>query len=197
MLEKFNQQPQAPATPAPTRFDLDLADDEYVSGRQVKELTQRLVNQPPPVDHHARNLAAQSIYASAQIRWSDEFKRWKPEIDREIGKLPVEYWTNDNIDVIVKMVRSNHIDELAAEKAQRLLNESHPTIRSGSGGSGSVPSTQRTLGDESLPDGWKKQAAAAGITEATVLEFCQITGQTPEQYLASVEAYGKGAVIRG
>lgn len=197
-LSKFNQPvPQPQAQPQANRFDLDLPDDEYLTGRQVKGILQQVANQPPPVDQQARNLAAQSVYAAAQIRWGEEFRRWKPEIDGEIRKLPVEYWTNDNLDVIVKMVRSNHIDELAAEKAQRLLNESHPTIRSGTGGSGGVPSTQRTLADQNLPDGWKQQAASAGITEATVLEFCQITGQTPEQYLASVEAYGKGAVIRG
>jgi hypothetical protein len=203
VAERFNQPvQQQQQAPAPNRFDLDLprvADDEYVSGAQFNETIRRFQNMPAPVDQQARNLAAQSIYAAVQLQHPEEFKRWKPEIDAEIRKLPPEYWTNDNLHVIVKMVRANHIDELAAEKAQRLLSESHPTIRSGTGGSGSGPLTHtRTLADDSLPQDWVKRANAAGITEEIVREFCNLTGQTPEQYLADVERYGKNAgVIRG
>ena len=159
----------------------------------------RLVNQPAPVDHVARrqNIQLSIAQLKQDPRYKSAFDRWGTEIYGEWNKLHPDYVGLDTLETCVKMVLGNHIDELAAEKAQRLVNESHPTIRSGTGGSGSVPHTQRTLGDDNLPAGWKQQAAQAGITEATVLEFCQITGQTPEQYLASVEAFGKGAVIRG
>jgi len=196
MLGKFNQ---PPAEPPRSRFDLDIADDQYIEGRQLKQIVHSLVNQSPQ-DPVARNLAASALYTNIRTQFSEDFKKWGSEIDAEIRKLPVDYWTYDALNTIVKMVRANHLDEIAAEKAQRLLQEQHPTIRSGSGGSGSGPqyNNTRTLDSDTLPQGWVTQARARGIDEATVREFCEMTGQTPEQYLAEVEKYGKNAgVIRG
>ena len=197
-LARFNQTPQAPEQPK-NRFDFDLPDDEYLTGRQVKGIMQQIANQGPPVDTTARNLAAQGLYSNIRQSRADEFKRWGSEIDAEIRRLPVEYWTYDALNTIVKMVRANHVDELVAERAQRLRDESHPTIRSGSGGSGSgIPTQQRSLESETLPRGWVERAKANGIDESVVREFAQIAGITPDEYLADVEKYGKnGAVIRG
>lgn len=197
VAERFNQ--PMPVVEPRSRFDLDISDDDYVQGRQVKQLVQTLVNQGPPVDETARNLAAQGLYTNLRATFADDFKRWGSEIDAEIRRLPVAYWTYDALNTIVKMVRANHIDEIAAEKAQRLLNEQHPTIRSGTGGLGGGPLTQqKTLESEGLPKGWVDQARAKGIDESVIAEFCRETGQTPEQYLADVERYGKNAgVIRG
>jgi len=196
MLQRFNQPVQQPES---SRFDLDLpADDEYIDGKKFKQILSRVVNQGPPVDATARNLAAQGLYTNIRSQFADDFKRWGGEIDAEIRKLPVDYWTYDALNTIVKMVRANHIDEIAAEKAQRLVNESHPTIRSGTGGLGGVTHTQqKNLESPELPKGWVDKARAAGIDEATVREFCNLTGQTPDQYLAEVEKYGKGAIIHG
>ena len=196
VLQRFNQ----PVQQAPRNaFDFDLPDDEYMTGKQVKGILQQFANQPAPIDQNARNLAAQSVWGLIQVQRPDDFKRWGDEINREASKLPVEHWTLDNLKIVVDIVKSRHIDELAAEKAQRLVDESHPTIRSGgSGGSGSGPYTQqRTLASDTLPQGWVDRARAAGINEATVREFCELTGQTPDQYLADVEKFGKNAVLRG
>jgi hypothetical protein len=198
-LARFNQTPQVPVQPPVNRFDYDLPDDEYLTGKQVKGIMQQLQNQGPPVDSTARALAAQSLYTNLRAQHAESFKRWGSEIDREIGKLDVSYWTYDHLNTIVNMVRANHVDELVAEKAQRLANESHPTIRSGTGGSGSGPHTQqRTLDSETMPKGWLEKARSQGIDESTVREFAQMQGITPDEYLAQVEQYGKnGAVIRG
>ena len=194
VASRFNQ--PIPQQPPPNRFDLDLPDEEYLTGRQVKGLLQQFANQPAPVDHHARQLGAEAVYAGAQARHPEAFRRWKGEIDAEIRKLPIEYWTNQNMDVIVKMVRGEHADELAAEKAQRLIDESHPTIRSGTGGLGSVSNTQPIF--ESGPADMLARLKAVGITsEAELREACKGTGIEPAQYLAELEKYGKGAVIRG
>ena len=195
---RFNQPVPQSVAPQPNRFDLDIPDDEYLTGRQVKGILQQVANQGPPVDETARNLAAQSLYTNLRSTRADDFKRWEREINAEISKLPVSYWTYDALNTIVNMVRANHVDELVAEKAQRLVGESHPTIRSGSGGSGGPITQQRTLESESLPRGWVDKARSAGIDESTVREFAALQGITPDEYLADVERYGKnGAVIRG
>ena len=199
-LARFNQQPHVPEQPK-NRFDYDLpADDsEYLQVGQVRRLIGAIANQPAPVDETARQIAAQGLYGNIRTTRSDEFKRWQSEIDAEIRKLPVQYWTYDALNTIVNMVRANHVDELVAEKAQRLAGEQHLTIRSGTGGSGSGPNTQqRTLDSDTLPRGWVDRARSLGIDESTVREFAQMQGITPDDYLADVEKYGKnGAVIRG
>jgi hypothetical protein len=198
VAERFNQ--PVPEQPKASAFDLDreFPDGEYVDPGKVKNLFRQIINQPAPVDHTARNLAAQGLYGQVKAERADDFKRWGSEIDREIGKLDVSYWTYTNLIAIVKMVRGEHVDELVAEKAQRLANESHPTIRSGSGGLGSVSHTQQTtLESETIPAEWLTKARAAGITEDKVTEFCQTTGETREQFYANLAKYGRGAVISG
>lgn len=197
VLQKFNQPNPQPASV--NRFDLDLPDDEqYVVGKDVKRIVQQVQAQSMQGDPIARQLAAQNVWGIIQIQRADDFKRWGMEIQAEAGKLPIEHWTLDNLTTIVNIVRSRHVDELARETAERLISEAHPTIRSGTGGSGSGPlTTQRSLADENLPKDWVDKAKALGITESTVKEFCAMANITPEQYLADLERYGKGAVING
>jgi hypothetical protein len=196
LLQRFNQPVQQVPQDPVSRFDLD--DEGYVQGKDVKNLLRLAMSQQPQGDPAARQLAAQALWANLQNMRADDFRRWGQEIEREVSKLPVEHWTLDNLKICVDIVKSRHIDELAAEKAQRLVDESHPTIRSGTGGSGSGPLTpQRTLASDTLPKAWVEKAKTLGIDETVVREFAQMQGITPEQYLAEVERYGKGAVIRG
>ena len=193
MLQRFNQPVQEPKN----RFDHDLPQDDeaYLQVGQVRRLINTIANQPAPVDQMARQLAAQGLYANIKNEHADMFKRWGSEIDNEIRKLPVEYWTYESLNTIVKMVRANHVDELVAEKAQRLASESHPTIRSGTGGLGGGSHTQPIF--ETGPKDMLARLKAVGISsEAELREACRGTGIEPDQYLIELEKYGK-AIIRG
>lgn len=182
----------------PSRFDLDIADDDYIDGKRFKQMVQRMVSNPNTVDYGARQQAAGALLATVEMRRADEFRRWGTEIRQELMKLDPGNWTLDNLNIVVDIVKSRHIDELAAEKAQRLVNESHPTIRSGSGGSGSgVPYRQPTLDSEGVPKEWAQAARAAGITEQQVWEFCQQAGISEEQYYRDLVKYGKSGVVHG
>lgn len=192
---------QAAPPPAPVqqrdRFDLDIPDDEYLNGAQLKQILSRMAAQPAPVDWTSRQQSAGALLAAVQMQRAEDFKRWGPEINAELQKLAAEHWTLDNLKILVDIVRSRHIDELAAERAEQLRNDTHPTIRSG-GGSGSGPHTaQPTLAQEGLPKDWVDKLRAQGIDEAKVQEFCKETGQTVEQYYADVMRWGKGGVIHG
>lgn len=196
-LAKFNQPAPTPAPPPRNAFDLDLPDEEYLNGAQVKQILARIAAQPTPVDWVGRGQSAQAVLGTVQIQRAEDFKRWPQEINAELSKLPQEHWSLDNLRTIVDIVKSRHIDELAAEKAERLVNEAHPTIRSGSGGSGGGPTIQPTLDGDDLPKEWVEKLRAEGIDETKVREFCEATGQTVAQYYADVVKWGKSGVIHG
>lgn len=204
-LAKFNQQnvpiQQAQYQPQqqPTRFDLDQANDEdFLSVRQARQLMAQ-ANQGDPV---ARNLAVGANLRAIQQGEADAFRRWGPELQMEIAKLPPEMRTLDNLQVVVNMVRGNHYQELveekASQKATQLLQDQVATIRSGSGGSTTIPNTQHfDLKSNDLPEEWRELASKHGLTLDQVREFTQATGETMDQYFETVKKYGKGGVIHG
>ena len=197
MLAKFNQPIPAPPPPPQNRFDMDLPDDEYIQGRDVKRILQQVQNQPMPNDPVARAQSAGALFMSIQQAHPDAFKRWGQEIRNEAAKLPIEHWNLDTLSQIVRIVRSNHVDELIAEKAQQLASEAHPTIRSGSGGSGGGPQTHDSVfetGDPTLLAHLRDQGIR---NEADLERACQGTGITPSQFIEEFKKYGNGAVIRG
>lgn len=200
-LIEANQRPiQVQAQPQPmSRFDMDIADDDYVDGKKLKDMVRRMAAfNPNTLDYGARQQAAQALLATVEMRRGDEFRRWGPEIRSELSKLDPGAWTLDNLNIVVDIVKSRHIDELAAEKAQRLVNESHPTIRSGAGGSASgTPYRQPTLQDDDVPKEWRQAAQAVGITEQQVWEFCQAAGISEEQYYRDLKKYGKSGFVNG
>jgi hypothetical protein len=181
-----------------SRFDMDIADDDYVDGKRLKQIVSRFANNAQSVDYGARQQAAGALLATVEMRRTEEFKRWGMEIRQELVKLDPGSWTLDNLNIVVDIVKSRHIDELAAEKAQRLVNESHPTIRSGTGGTGSgVPYKQQNMESEGVPREWSQAAKAAGISEQQIWEFCQAAGISEQQYYADLIKYGKGGHVHG
>lgn len=198
-LAKFNQPaPQPIVVQQQDRFDYDLPDEEYLTGKQVKGLLNKLASAPRQSDPVASARNAKTSWELLQIKRPNEFKRWGQEIYMEAQRLPVENWDVDNLSIIVDIVSGRHVNELAAEKAQQLRDESHPTIRSGTGGSGSGPLThEKSLDADGIPAEWRAQAKALGMTEGQVREFCSEMGITEAQYYADLQKYGKGSVIRG
>jgi hypothetical protein len=185
--------------PQVSRFDLDnINDEDYVDGKRFKQIARAFANNPNTVDYGARQQAAGALLATVEMRRAEDFRRWGLEIRQELVKLDPGNWTLDNLNIVVDIVKSRHIDELAAEKAQRLVSESHPTIRSGAGGSGpGVPYRQLNMDSEGVPKEWASAARAAGISEQQVWEFCQQAGITEEQYYRDLLKYGKGGTIHG
>lgn len=208
-LARFNQGPavQQPQYQQPvqqqaaSRFDMDLSDDEFVSGRQVKAILQHYGSQSQG-DPVARQLAASSNVMGIQERESDAFRRWGPELHAMIAQVPAEMRTVDNLQHIVQLVRGRHVQELVDEQARqqavRLAEEQVATIRSGTGGSATSPHTQLTdLTSSELPEEWRKLAAKNGLTMDAVREFCAATGESLDAYFALVKKNGKGAIISG
>lgn len=168
--------PAAAPTVAPQPSVFDVGDDEYVSGAQLK----RYFNERPATDDVAIRLAGDASLGIVKQQFAQDFARYGPEIDALIARVPSNLRTIDNLQRVVKMIRSDHVDEIAAERAQQLAATMAPGLRPTGGGAPLAPvSREHSLESEKIPPEWKERARAAKITEDTVAEFCRANDMTP------------------
>ena len=178
-------QPPAPAQPQSPQ----AGDDDYVTGKDLRALRANATAEFQPMLSRALEQNAMTAYSIAKRDHGDLFKKYEPEIVSVLGRVPREQWTLDVIENAVKFVRGNHVDELAEEKARRLVAQMEPTIRStGSGGSTSVSRPpDQSLESDKLPAAWREHAKQAGIGERELQELCWANDMTPDQFFAQFE----------
>ena len=181
----------ATAAPAPARGGLpNLSDDAILTGRDLRQYVDAYATSLAPQFQQPTELAASGNYGIASLKYQPEFKRWGPEIQLELAKVPKAYWTLDNINTIVDIVAGRHREDYARERAAELIATMEPTIRPTGGGSGPVPTPEQkaqSLESEAIPADWKVRAKQAGITESTIQEFCRTNDMTPEDFFKMFE----------
>lgn len=169
----------APVVPAavPPATPIQLDAEGYVTGAQAQALQRDAVAQLQPHYRTAIDLAASGNLSMVRQQHSKDFSKYGPEIMAKLALVPKESWTVDTLETVVKLVQVDHLDEIAGERAQQLVNTMEPTMRSiGGAGSAPVPATQPdgfSAQWEKLPPEWRAKAEKAGITEAVVEEFCR------------------------
>jgi hypothetical protein len=170
----------ADTTPPPTQAEFgDFADDEYVSGAQIKKALARLAQ--PQGD--ALTLAASGNERVVRQQYARDFERYGNEINALIARVPANLRTVDNLEQCVRMVRSNHLEEIASERAQEIASQLGATIRSTGAGSPLPPvSREHSLESDKIPSAWKARAAKAGITERVVEDFCRANDMTAAEF---------------
>ena len=167
------------ATPAPAASEFDIADDEYVSGAQFKRMMQS-VTQP---NAGVAELAASTALGLVRQEFASDFAKYGRAIDALVAQVPANLRNLDNLRRVVRMVRSDHVDEIAHERAQQLVSAMEPALRSTGGGAPPVPlSREHSLEGEKVPAEWKRRAVAAGITESVVADFCRANFMTPADF---------------
>lgn len=172
------QAPQAPAAPAAPAAPV-IADDEYMTGRQFREA----LSAARPTDDTAVRLAADANVSIVRNQYAADFAKYGAEIDTLLAQVPINLRTIDNVARVVKMVRSDHVDEIAAERAQQLAATMTQTLRPSGGGATAAPvSRDASLESEKIPQEWKDRARAAKIDENTVADFCRANGMTPAAF---------------
>ena len=172
-----------------------FADDDYLTGKQVKQFAQQIQKQQNPLIDQLTQMTASTSLGLIQQKYGDQFKRYGPEIHATLTQIPRTAWTVDNLEQVVSLVRSRHIDEEIQDRVNaernRLLNDIPPTMRP-NGGAGSATQSsipgQPSIRDESLPAAWRSRAEQVGLTDSDVLDFCRANGQTPEQFFAQFKA---------
>ena len=179
-LNAQRPQPQAPQAP-PSRFD----DDAIMTGRDFRTQADGFYQQQvAPQIQSAWEMAASATDSAAQIRYAKEYEKYGDEIRRELGKLPAQHRTLDNIGTVVTLIKGRHADDYAREEAQRIVSQMDTTIRPMGGGSSPTPQTQQQdrLESDDIPAEWRQRAKQAGINQNTLNEFLRSNDMTEEQF---------------
>lgn len=194
VAQKFNQQQAVPPAP-PAQPQWGINDEDYLTGKQAKELADRMMAQMN--QHYAQapnpalEIAASNCLAIVQGRHAADFGRYGPEIQTYLARVPKNAWTVDNLEEVVNLVRSKHLDDLAAERAQQLVANMAPTIRP-NGGVGSPAASNATpqsvYDREDIPAAWKERARKANLTDRQINDYCTANDITVEQFVAQFKA---------
>ena len=179
--------PTTSAAPAPSAAHTrpDVADDDFITGAQMKRMLASASNANADA---AVELAASSVLGLARQQYPQDFARYGPEISQKLAGVPRHLWTLDNLTTVVKLVRSDHLEEIVRERAAQFSAGADPGIRSTGAAPASAPVAQEhSLASERIPAEWKRRAVAAGVTEATVAEFCRANDMSSEAFYKQFE----------
>ena len=197
LVNTFERREPQPAA-APPGVSRDPAapvvgDDEYITGKDLKAMLADIsTRQVQPAINQGVELGASANLGYLRREHADVFQKYGPEISQKLASVPKHLWTIDNLETVIKLVKVDHLDEIAREQAQRLASTMEPTIRSsGVGGSVPVPVKEHSLESERIPAEWKQRALAAGVTESVVQEFCRTNEMTPEAFYKQFEHLDK------
>ena len=180
---------QAPAAPI-----TQAADDDLISGAQLRQAQQQALAQVSPWLATVADQQATMSYTMAKQGEVEVFKKYEPEIIQVLQSVPRQNWTLDVIKRAVTLVKGSHVDELAAEKVRALEATMASTMRStGRAGSGPDSSPRETIEErlEKAPPEWVAHAKAVGITPEQVREFCFANDVTPDEFF---KQFGAGLV---
>lgn len=173
----------APAPPAPA---FDIADDDYIDGRTAKRMLAEFAR--PQRDTTAVALAADANLSIVRSKYARDFERWGNEIAALVEQVPHEVRTLDNLERVVKMVRSDHLDEIAGELAQQRIAGMEPTLRSNGAAAPPAPITrEESLDSEKIPPEWLERARKNKITESVVDEWCRANGISRREFYAQFD----------
>lgn len=198
--QMFQGLQQLAATPpayqqAPVQSGFQLpGDDDIVDGKTLKAMLAAV--SAPQQDPFQQQSLAQLAYGQVKQMEPKVFQKWEPEVLRHLNTMDKRMWTVDNIALVVKMVKAEHVDELASEKADALIAQKGFSTRT----TGAAPNGQghanseTSLESDELPTDYRDRLKKAGVTMETVRSFCAANGMTVKAWFDSAK---KSAGVMG
>lgn len=196
-LQQLANQQAAPPPPPPAPASTPIADDDYLTGRQFRDAVNQYGQNMGTALSGAYERVAELALDRLRSNYPTDFQKWGGEILSKIQSLPLHLRTLDTMETIVKLVRSEHLDEIAQMRAQELVSSGNLTLRS-NGSAGGYPGGSgpgNPLESEKLDAGLRARLQRQGVTLETVREFCAKNGQTVESWLADAEKAGSGVIV--
>jgi hypothetical protein len=176
--------PNAPAAPQA------LDPNAYATGQDILNAQNAAVAQFQPALQRLAEQNAASTYrlVASDERFREVFQRYGPEVTSYLARIPKAEWNVDIIEGAAKLVRADHLDELARERANQIVQGMEPTIRpTGGGAAPASPTPDLSLKSEKLPTDWRERAAKVGLSERELDEFCYANGMSREAFFKQFE----------
>jgi hypothetical protein len=179
--------PPAQAAPAPAQNfagqngGAQFDPNEYVTGAQFNQA----------LGQAQQSLLNPMLEANAQLAWQMAkqepeakavFDRFGPEALQYWQRLPANQRTLDGARMVVKLVKGNHFEELAADAIARVTGD--VSFRSGTGGAPPGTNYQPPLERDEIPEQWRTKAKSLGLEVDDMKKFCEANGLTMDQYFA-------------
>ena len=194
VLERFNQQGTVQNSPQPQyqqpqqgyqygaqpQAPVEIGDDEFLTGRQVKQFVSQQAQAFAPQLAQSMGLAAQTTLGLVQQKYATEFAKYGPEIQGYISNLPMEARSLDNLERVVKIVRAEHLDELVDERARQRAAEMVPSPRP-NGGATESPNASNGFAPN-IDARWVERAKAQGLDDQTIRDFCVANNMPVEKF---------------
>ena len=169
-----------------------IYDNEEEYNRQMAAYQQSLVDQrmaqyaPTIFQGQSENAKWAS---QTDPKWQKVWSRWAPEIEMQMSSIPAHQRTKQMWDMAAQLVKSNHVDEIAAERAQELAANGGFGTERGQSAGGAPPTQFNDPLDELLSDTahpqvmkWKE----GGLTKQDIIDYCRQTGRAVKDYVAAI-----------
>lgn len=181
---------QQPVYQPPAQQPTSIAPDDYVTGATLQTVGNQFLQQAQQAASPALAMAASTNYELTRQKFANEFKKYGPEIDAMISRVPKTDWSIDNLQRVVKLALVDHLDELANERALQLRDQD-PALRS-SGANGSTIPAHIAAPDTGLTDAQRDKLRRQGITPKVVATYAAKRGETAQQWYERAGKYGIG-----
>jgi hypothetical protein len=133
---------------------------------------------------------ARELSRSGQYR--DAWQRWEPEIELKLAGIPMSQRNKALYDQAAALVRADHFEEIARERATQLVAQGAGTER------GSPIGGEPRPADDPLVEAFEsghpffERAKTNGMTPAAIRKFCEQTGTSVTEY---IENATRGTVL--
>lgn len=174
-LQQLASTPPAYQPPVQSGFQMP-GDDDIIDGKTMKAMLAAVA--APQQDPHQTQSLAQLAYGQVRQMEPKVFTKWEPEILGHLNRMGKNLWTVDNINLVVKMVKAEHVEELASERADALIAQKGFSTRT----TGAAPNGQGhangevSLESDELPTDYRDRLKKAGVSMETVRSYCVANG---------------------
>jgi hypothetical protein len=174
---QYQPQYQYQNTPPINQAAQPIAPDEYVTGASLQQQgaawQQHIAQQTAQAITPAIDMMAKTNLNLARQQHADVFRKYEPEVLAALANVPKTQWDIDTLGRVVKFVMSDHVDEIARDRARHMLESQDPALRSsGANGYTTPPTTPALSPTQGLTEPQRNTLARNGVTLKTVEEFC-------------------------
>lgn len=160
-------------------------DDQFFQSptKSAEAVAQNVAARFAPQVQANATMAQDVVKFMATQKFAADFAKWGPEIEAKVNQVEPQYRSASLYENAVKLVRGDHVQEIVAEEMRKQAALSSPGERSSGTPGGTYTGGGKVIDFDAIPSHLREQFKAQGITEATILEFCQESKTAPADWM--------------